>query len=458
MNLQLPVESAVKSLAQVWKKLQQPGLLTTLIRGAGTVFVIQSFSVGITYSTQICLARWMGASEYGLYESMIAIGTSFAFLAGLGSANAILRFIPEYSVKQDWAKLKGIIRCSWWQTCIASLIIAIVGTLLTLWLGWQTDSYSQSALILGLWLVPLVSLMKLQLEMGRASRKIVLAYVPSLLITPVLMIGAAFLWMLWQGSLEGIPAIVLMMVVMLLVVTVQSQLFRLGLSSEVRQTAAIYAIQQWLFVSLPLLLIDGSFMLLKQTDVLMLGLFLNPKEVGIYSAAFRTAEWVNFILASVNAIAAPLFASLYVQGNRDELQRLVSTIARWMFYPALTIAIGLIVFADPILGLFGKDFIAAKPAMIALIAGQLINVGAGSVGYLLMMTGHHFPCAAVVSFSALMNVGLNLVGIPRLGVLGAGLATAFSMALWNIWLNRLVVKYLGINPSIVAAWRNRVEE
>jgi hypothetical protein len=31
------------------------------------------------------------------------------------------------------------------------------------------------------------------------------------------------------------------------------------------------------------------------------------------------------------------------------------------------------------------------------------------------------------------------------------MATALSMVLWNLWLNVLVVKYLGVNPSIVAA-------
>ncbi|MGB3691590.1 MAG: polysaccharide biosynthesis C-terminal domain-containing protein [Spirulinaceae cyanobacterium] len=50
-----------------------------------------------------------------------------------------------------------------------------------------------------------------------------------------------------------------------------------------------------------------------------------------------------------------------------------------------------------------------------------------------------------------VNIMLNLIGIPWLGILGAGIATAVSMALWNIWLHRLVVRYLNINPSIVAA-------
>jgi O-antigen/teichoic acid export membrane protein len=76
-----------------------------------------------------------------------------------------------------------------------------------------------------------------------------------------------------------------------------------------------------------------------------------------------------------------------------------------------------------------------------------------SVEYLLMMTGHQNQCAFVFACSELINVVLNLVGISISGTISATVATDLSMMVWNVWLNRLVVKYLVINPSIVAAMR-----
>ncbi|MBF2078163.1 MAG: hypothetical protein IGR76_06490 [Synechococcales cyanobacterium T60_A2020_003] len=46
------------------------------------------------------------------------------------------------------------------------------------------------------------------------------------------------------------------------------------------------------------------------------------------------------------------------------------------------------------------------------------------------------------------------IAIPRFGLLGAALATAFSMMLRNGWLHRLVVKYLQVRPSILFAFQN----
>lgn len=429
------------------------GLIATLVRGAGIALTIQLASAGANYLTRILLARWLGAAEFGIFEYVTTLSLVLSFIAGLGLSNVVLRFISEYSVQQDWAKLRGVIWGSWWQTALVGVGLAGIGTAALLWLPIRL-SVPILPLVLGLWLVPLVALMKLQLEMLRAVRRIALAYAPSLVVYPLLLLLGISIWLQFQSQLTSTGAIGIAWGTMLLILIVQLTLFQRGLPSGVHQTKSEYATRQWLAVALPLLFIDGSFLVLNQADTLMIGAFLNPTSVGLYSAAFKTAEWVRFILAAVNAIAAPMFASLYAQGNRAELQHLVSVIARWMFYPALAMAIGLLIFADPILGLFGPEFVGAKWAMIALMVGQLVNVGAGSVGYLLTMTGHQNQCAMVVGWSGLLNILLNWISIPQLGILGAAIATAISMSLWNIWMNRLVVKYLDVNPSIVAAIRN----
>jgi hypothetical protein len=46
-----------------------------------------------------------------------------------------------------------------------------------------------------------------------------------------------------------------------------------------------------------------------------------------------------------------------------------------MFVPTLVIASGLFLFTAPVLNLFGLEFVAGKWAMIALVLGQLVNVG-----------------------------------------------------------------------------------
>ena len=433
--------------------MAQPNIFAKLARGASAALTIQIVSAGVLYGSQILLARWMGTAAYGIYDYATTMGIFWAFIAGFGLPTAVLRFISAYKAQEDWSHLRGMIWGSWWQTLVIGLVTSLCGTGILLWISTVHDLGAYTVpLIVGIWTIPIVALVSLQKEIIRAFQQIVLSYGPSLIGQPLLLIAMAAVLKL-QRPLTSTAAISLALLSALLTLALQWWIFQQRLDANVRHAQPAYEIARWWKAAVPLMLFGGSYMVLSQTDTLMIGAFLSAKQVGLYSAALKTSSWVPFILASVNAISAPLIASLYAQKNYQELQQLVSTIARWMFYPALITAMGLIAFAGPVLRLFGPEFVAAKGVLIILILGQLVNVGAGSVGYLLTMTGHQNQSAKVMSISAGVNVILNLIGIQLFGIVGAAMATAFSMALWNVWLYCLVVRYLGVQPSIVDAFR-----
>jgi O-antigen/teichoic acid export membrane protein len=313
---------------------------------------------------------------------------------------------------------------------------------------WQTVT---PVLMLSAMTIPLQALIKLQGELARAKHRLLLAYAPLKVVVPALIVVGAALWRLSGAAMSSEGAIALFGGALLIATVGQLVVFWNGLSAPERATTADYARRQWLWVALPMFLMDGAHVVLDRTDLLMLGAMRTVNEVGVYSAAVQTATWVNFPLFAVNAITAPVYAALYAQGDRTSLQRVVSMVAHWFFWIALAIALSLIGFGVPVLHLFGDEFGVARWALVALALGQLVNVGAGSVGYLLMMTGHQLPCAQVFFVSAVVNVILNAIAIPRLGMLGAAIATALSMMLWNVWLHALVVKYLNVRPSILFA-------
>jgi O-antigen/teichoic acid export membrane protein len=185
----------------------------------------------------------------------------------------------------------------------------------------------------------------------------------------------------------------------------------------------------------------------------MLGILGEASRVGVYNAASRTATLVTFVLMAVNSIAAPKISSLYAEGKREELQELAASVAHYIFWPSVGIAIGIVLLSSYILGLFGSEFVAAQGVLAVLACGQVINAGAGSVGYFMNMTGHQDQSAWVFGTTAVINIVLNGVGIPLLGVKGAAIATAISMAIWNVWLNSLVVRNLGIHASVIGVIR-----
>ncbi|MEM9510236.1 MAG: polysaccharide biosynthesis C-terminal domain-containing protein, partial [Cyanobacteria bacterium P01_E01_bin.35] len=411
-------------------QLAKSELLTSLFRGAAIALLIQLSGIATLYTMQVCLARWMGANQYGVYEYVISIATFLGFLAALGLPNCLLRFIPKYIVQEDWGKLRGIIWGSWRYVLLSGLLLALICAALVIsWDTYQSD-IALASFLLGVGMIPLQALLRHQREMSRGIKRMTLAYLPSTIIFPLLLIAGAFYY---RHNLSSSKAIALTWLCLALILTWQLWLFQRQLPPQCDQAEVEYSRKEWLAVALPLLFKDSAFVVLSQTDIIMIGAILGSLPVGIYGAGFKTAAGVSFILAGVNAISAPMFATLHTQGDYAGLQKLTSSVARWMFYPTLVLAVLLIISGDRILGLFGAEFVTARWSMTILILGQLVNVGAGSVGYLMEMTGHHRQSAYVLGCTAILNLILNAILIPTLGILGAAIATATTMALWNIW-------------------------
>ncbi|MEM8827790.1 MAG: flippase [Cyanobacteria bacterium P01_G01_bin.19] len=426
-------------------------MINALFRGAAIALCIQVTGIAVTYGMQVLLARWMGAIEYGVYDYVISIATFLGFLAALGMPNCLLRYIPKYIVEEEWGKLRGIVWGSWRYVSISSMTFTLLAIAVVCAWGQYNSDIAMASVLLGIGTIPLWTLTRHQQEMSRGIKQMALAYLPQSLLFPLLVILSGFYY---RQNLSSNRVIIITALCLCIVLALQISIFNRKLPKQCFFSSAIYSRREWFSVALPLLFNDSAFVLLSQTDTIMTGSILGSFYVGIYGAAYKTAAGVSFILLGINAIAAPMFAMLHTQEDYAGLQKLTSSIAKWMFYPTLFFALLLIIFGDRVLSMFGTEFVAARWSMTILILGQLVNVGSGSVGYLMKMTGHHRQCAYVLGCSAILNLTLNAILIPTIGILGGAIATAASMALWNIWLHQLVVKYLGVRPSIVSTFRS----
>ncbi|NEP39290.1 MAG: flippase [Okeania sp. SIO2H7] len=422
--------------------------LNALARESIIAIVLQIAGLVLAYLVEVLLAQWMGRTEYGIYAYVISWSLILAIPAGLGLPRAVLRFICEYKVKQEWGLLRGLLLSSWELTVAVGLLLCLGGTGIILWLNRDNSSIASSALLVGMLLVPLQGLVLLQEDMARGAGSVTLAYGPTKVLWPILVIFGGFVLFEQQPVLSSIPVIWVAIATLLAVILLQLCLLWLKFDREIVSTPPIYILPDWLKVALPLLLYEASCKLLLQMDVLMLGLRLGAEEVGAYSAATKTALWVNLILQAINIVAAPAFATLYAQNDRRELQEVVSTVALWIFVPSVAIALCLTIFSQPILSLFGAEFVVASWELKILALGQLIDVMCGSVGYLMIMTGHQNQSFMVSGCCLSINLVLNAIAIPLLGRLGAAIATAFTLIVWNVWMSILVVRHIQINPSI----------
>jgi O-antigen/teichoic acid export membrane protein len=184
-----------------------------------------------------------------------------------------------------------------------------------------------------------------------------------------------------------------------------------------------------------------------QSDRIMLGIYLNAREVGIYSVAATMVAFVGLFLQSINQIFAPTIAELFAKGEHEMLERLYQTLTKWSLGLTIPLGMGIMIFARPLMGVFGPDFREGWPVLAIATVGQLVSCAVGSVGLLLLMSDQQKRMVRAQAITVFLTLGLNFLLIPRVGLIGAAIATAATNISLNLLWFRDVRSRLGLSPG-----------
>lgn len=440
--------SIAQTLRRGLDRLSRRDLGTTLVRGAGTAFLITGIGQALGAVVQVFLARITTKEVYGTFTWVSAWVPTVAIFIALGLPQTCLRFIAEYSGLGDWARCRGVAARSQMLVLSTGIGFAAVGSIALLAIERHRPIEYLAAYLIGLWIVPVATQSALLTQMCRAMRRVVLAFGPMRILQPALML--ALVGMIYEARrhVGVVPLMAAAWLAAFACTAFQFFIFRHDLGSRAGAGPPRYETRKWLRVAFPLMLTGGFQMVFSQVDVLTVGSLLGPVSVAIYGAANRTVSLIDFFLAAANVALGPEAAALYAEGKIALLQKAVTTTVRMAFWPAFAATVLLLALGHWLLMIFGRGYAAGYHVLCVLALGCLVSSGAGPVALLLNMTGFERMSARVLGVCAALDIALNILLTHLFGYIGAAYASAFTMALWNIWLAVLVRRYLGIHSFI----------
>lgn len=420
-------------------------------KSALVAFALRCLSAGLLYLTQIVLARWMGNTEYGIY---VAVWTWVLILGGmshLGLNLAAIRLAPVYRETGDANLLRGLIRGSRVFALCSGTAVMLAGLAGVWLLSDRIESAFVWPLYLALICVPLHALTDVQDGLGRGHGWMATALAPPYVLRPaLLLLGMLIAHILGQPMTAATAASAAIAATWLSGI-VQSAFLNSKLTRIVPEGPRSYAFGSWLKISFPLLAILACDLTLQNADVLVISKYLQPQDVGVYFAATKTMALIMFVHYAVGSATANKFAALHARGDREGLRAFVKDAVNWTFWPSLASAIVILLLGKPLLWLFGPAFEAGYPVMCILVFGFLLRSAMGPAEFLLNMLGEQALCAAVLVSAAITDIALNFALVPQFGIIGAAIATSFSLGLAAV-LNSIVVwRRLGIE---IAIWKN----
>ncbi len=416
---------------------------------AGKVFLVRVASAMLALVSQVLLARWMGKFEFGIYIYVWTWVLMIGALSDVGLSSAARRFIPEYTELKAFDRLRGFLAGSRWLAFAIATAIGIVGaagvTLLSPWL----DSFTVIPLYLACVTIPIYGLVQVQCGIAQAYDWPNLAFMPfyiwrQLAIT-VLMGGA---WALGAPT-DAVTAMIIAVVTTWVVTIAQLFVLDRRLRRKVPAGPKRYEAKAWFATSLPILVVEGFYLLLTYVDILALEQMRSPDEVAVYYAAARLLALVAFVYFAIASATTHKFTQYHVEGDRQRLGKFFAETMRWTFWPSLAACAVILALGRPLLSLFGASFTAGYGVMFILAIGMLSRAAVGPAERLLNMLGERKQCAAIYATAFVINLVLCVLLIPPIGIEGAAAATATALVVESMLLYRLAKRRLGFHVFIL---------
>lgn len=405
------------------------------------------FLVGMLIA--VVLARHLGPEEYGLYVFILAVVTTATIPIRLGLPKLLLRETAKNLRDGNLAVMFSIWR---WAHLITfgSILSVLCVVILTIVLV-PLEPRLQRGMLIGVLLIPMLSLMELRAGILQGLGKIIVAQLPDIVVRPILLLVLICVPVYLMGiRLSANVALSLQGIAMFIALMVGTSLLFYHRPVWVGGRQKLESKGALLWSALILGSVAGLQTLNANLDSLMLLALISPEAVGVYKAAALFTSVVPFGLHAVISVISHRLAE-YSQGNRAQFQKLAQSSSRLVFLIALIPASVFFVAGPELLRFaFGDGFEGAAEALYILVIGQLVSAFFGPVGAILSMTGNEKVALRGVFLAASLNIILNSILIPVLGLIGAALATSTATICWNLLLWFEVRRRLHVNT--IGTW------
>lgn len=395
-----------------------------LSRGAHVGVAGSLFGRGLSFLTQVLVARGLGPAAFGAFGLGWTLFRLGALVAPLGLHLGVLRF-GSASPGEGGEAPRGLLRRAVGLALAGGLVSGGLLAALAPWLEERLFRIEGLAGVLFAFAaaLPLVAVLTVVAAGARAVRRIALAVGVEQVLQPLafLALGLAALavWRTAAGAAWGHFASWALAAAVGLPAT--RALLAAGEAGPPARALVAYS---W-----PTALAGVLTLGVTWTDRLFVAYLMADESVGIYHAASQVPMALATVLGGFNAIFGPMAADLHLRRERERLHALYRTATRWGVLAALPVLALVLAAPRELLGaVFGRPYQEGAAALFWLGVGQAVNVATGGVGFLLMMTGREHVWLRWTAVGLLLNVPLNLVLIPRWGVAGAAMATALSIA------------------------------
>jgi O-antigen/teichoic acid export membrane protein len=255
------------------------------------------------------------------------------------------------------------------------------------------------------------------------------------------ILAAVGLWLAHQGY--GVPGVFAGFAAGFMIAGVGAMVLavrEVGVPVRALNTVDRESLQSLIRFGVPSMAMGIAIIGLYKTDVLLVGYFLSSTQTGYYRAALQVSEFIWVVAVAMEMMMIQTTTGLWSDGEHDKITELLGRMIKYVVLLTTLLVIGVFVLNDEFLRTyFGAGFIASEQPLKILLPGVLFFSVARVIWPVMQAGGHLRGLLGIIYGSLATNILLNLLLIPRFGIVGASISTSFSyglMAVLHVWIAR----------------------
>ncbi len=176
-----------------------------------------------------------------------------------------------------------------------------------------------------------------------------------------------------------------------------------------------------------------SNLVISKVDILMIPALLSTTNLGIYTLAFFMGTVIEVPRKALGQISQPIIAQAWANHDHTMLQKIYRSSALNQTIVGVWLFLMIWLNVEAIFGIIpnGSQYAAGRYVVLLIAATRLVDMITGVNSEILIQSKYYYFNLIALFILALMNIGLNLVFIPYLGITGAALATLLAFIVFN---------------------------
>jgi O-antigen/teichoic acid export membrane protein len=423
-----------------------------LFQRIGLVGVTQLVTSLTALITVPIITKSLGADVYGIYVLLLVTAGLVPLVITLGLPYAMIRFFAASKSRRE-------IQEGYYSIFFVTGLMSIITSILTylvmkLLIASLFSAYPTLSIEFPLYLL-FVSLNLTTIAYFRTFQQIKRISVLLLLRAVVSVVLVALFIFLGLGLPGAIAAYTITEAAIFSVTT-------FIISSEIGfKIPRFVHFREYLSFSLPQVPANLTYWAVDSSDRFVISILLGTLSVAYYSPAYSLGNFVTLFAVPFSFILPAALAKYYDEKQITQVKTVLNYSVKYFLLTAIPFAIVASLFSKPILTLLSTTEIAQNGYLVTpYVAMSLLAFGvSGIISNVMVLKKRTDINAATWILAALLNIGVTILLVPRLGIIGAAIGTVFAylfastvFVYYNLKSAKIKLDYVVIAKIVGAAF------